>query len=572
MSNADEGEIARGVCPGVETLQALAECELEEAAAELVCHHAGCCDHCASILTAIRRQRAWCMEMLATEVEAGAESDRQVLARVRSRLSSLDPPATARRTEGAAAASNGSSSCGAARLQTANGDAPAATSLPRARAKPGRPRRPGFGVWRIAALVSVPLGSVIAAGLLFPDHVGASADRILEETILRERAWAAEPGVTLHWVVESDVRSRPSWPDGRHRFDIWQQNLADGRSTRLSYHYDPAGSLTAATWQRTDGSTVTWLAGDGGQIHVAPPFRVLEAALPDLPPQLQDSLRAHLRARERSILPRLQNRGMAEYLRRSTDPAATNARVDRVRSAGDQDLYRVRTSRSFPSGHALRRLEQEDFIGTHDFRRYRMLARRFFRDGTVETEDMQWAYFESVRVGSLPTALIEELSAKASAVVTLTPLDVALDALRSQQAQEGTRLSPAATVALRPGSRAALIVQWRVEDGYYLNDQQPSTIAFRFAGGIVVAPGSIQTSGRVTGVAEQAVEIAAAADARSGQHIVDANATIYFCSISGGWCKQSRRALAIQVDVDPRAPEPPAQAEMPILVPLGEER
>jgi hypothetical protein len=126
---------------------------------------------------------------------------------------------------------------------------------------------------------------------------------------------------------------------------------------------------------------------------------------------------------------------------------------------------------------------------------------------------------------------------------------------------------------LSPGETTTLTVRWAVEDGYYMPDNTPSSLAFAPAGGVRVEPGSLETSGRLIGVSEQNAKVVVAEDAPAATNRLKVAAVIYFCSSREQWCKRITRSLELPVTVAARkAGEPPPVLELELPVPLDAER
>ena len=116
-----------------------------------------------------------------------------------------------------------------------------------------------------------------------------------------------------------------------------------------------------------------------------------------------------------------------------------------------------------------------------------------------------------------------------------------------------------------------LTVRWVVEDGYYLDEKTTSSVAFVPAAGLSVAPGKLETTGRVIGTHEQKATLTVSASA-SGRIDLKGNAVIFFCSVREQWCKRVSRTVSVPVRISPDATPPASGLELELPVPRDDER
>jgi hypothetical protein len=369
-------------CVDEVTLQAFSDGELDEARSEVILHHVSTCRACARVLA-----RLCAVGTIAAQELAGADAG----------VGSADVASVGR-------------------VEARLGSAFAA-------------RRSGRSGWVAAAFGAVALLLLLTVPSFNP-AAGASAERILTETILRERAWATQPGRVLHWVIESETHSLRE-PDGRHRVLCWQANGLGDESAYLVRDHDAQGALWSAYWRRTDGSEIRWRRDRQDEVVMIPPTTGLREALPGLSPYLQRGLTAYLALRDVKGSPALETRSFAEDLRHATDPANRESTVQRVHQPGWGDLFHVRTDRRIPeASDGLLRIASDDYIGVADFRRYRLHLARYYADGRVETEDSRWAYFPDTPPADFTANTLEDVIDRAARVVTWSPEDAALEGLR----------------------------------------------------------------------------------------------------------------------------------------------
>jgi len=123
-----------------------------------------------------------------------------------------------------------------------------------------------------------------------------------------------------------------------------------------------------------------------------------------------------------------------------------------------------------------------------------------------------------------------------------------------------------------PGDRGKITVRWVVEDGYYLNPEAPSSIAFSPPPGIKVSPDALETAGKVTGELEQSATIIVDKDARPGRYEVKVAGVLYFCSVREKWCKRTTRSLIAKLAVNRGASAGNKNIDIELVVPLPEEQ
>jgi hypothetical protein len=378
-------------CADRVTLQALLDGELGEARTEMLMQHVQGCGTCAGTLGEVRRLRAHCIGQLGQADEAEAASSHEALARVQSRLSA---------------------------------------------AIAGRPRRPRLQwVW-LAALGTAALFLLLVTPSFVGD-AGASADRILAETIVRERAWATQPNKVLHWMIERDVLNTAA--DGRFVTECWQANGPE-HSSHVAREYDEADRLISAYWRREDGREVRWYSRMQriGEREVGPDVIVivpataeLRASLSSLDTSLHQGLEDYLRLRETSSSPTLQTREFAEKFRRKASPTNPQSVVEKIHSDWG-DLFRIRSERRFsPARNGVLYVVQEDFVRASDFRRYRLRTERHRADGSVETEDSRLTYFDQTSFTEFEAATLQDLMADIPGRVVLSVGEVASLGLRT---------------------------------------------------------------------------------------------------------------------------------------------
>lgn len=127
-------------------------------------------------------------------------------------------------------------------------------------------------------------------------------------------------------------------------------------------------------------------------------------------------------------------------------------------------------------------------------------------------------------------------------------------------------------VALRAGETVALTVRWIVEDGYYLDEATPSSLSFVPPEGVAIDPATIETEGRVVGIAEQQARLSVAAGAKAGRRAVRGDLVLFFCSSREQWCRRLTRQVALAIEVVAERAGPPGPVEIEVIVPLDDER
>lgn len=135
-----------------------------------------------------------------------------------------------------------------------------------------------------------------------------------------------------------------------------------------------------------------------------------------------------------------------------------------------------------------------------------------------------------------------------------------------------TAAEAAGPVALRAGEAVALTVRWVVEDGYYLDEATPSSLSFVAPEGIAVDPATVETEGRIVGIAEQQVRLSVAAGAKAGRRTVRGNLVLFFCSLREQWCRRLTRKVELAIEVVSDRAGPPVPVEIEVIVPLDDER
>lgn len=126
--------------------------------------------------------------------------------------------------------------------------------------------------------------------------------------------------------------------------------------------------------------------------------------------------------------------------------------------------------------------------------------------------------------------------------------------------------------ALLAGESVPLVVRWVVEDGYYLDEDTRSSIAFTGPGDVSIDPPTVETEGRVVGIVEQRAKVTVAADAKPGRRAVRGDLVLFFCSMREKWCKRVTRRLELGLEVVAARAGPASPVELEVIVPLDEDR
>jgi anti-sigma factor RsiW len=391
MDSRQAGSRPGDPCADPVTLQALLDGELDDAQTEVLMQHLLGCEGCAATVGELRRVRACAVEQLgrADDVDLVARGD--ALARVQRRIeTALTGERPVRRHAGWLAA--------------------------------------GLGAAALFLLLVTPT---------FVGDAGASADRILAETIVRERAWATQPNKVLHWLLERDVLNTSA--DGRFVTECWQANGPD-HSSHVAREYDEGDRLVAAYWRREDGREVRWFSrtervGDAEigpeSVLIVPATADLRSGLASLDPSLRQGLEDYLRQREAASSPMQQTRDFAERFRRKASPSNASSLVEKIHSDSG-DLFHIKSEHRYsPARNGLVRLVQEDFIRASDFRRYRFRVERHRVDGSIETEDARLTYFDNTSYSEFEAATLTDLMAEVQGRVALSVRQVAGLGLRS---------------------------------------------------------------------------------------------------------------------------------------------
>lgn len=156
--------------------------------------------------------------------------------------------------------------------------------------------------WRLAAGVAVLAAAIVVTAMTVGRwSVGASAERVLTEARVRERAWRYQSGKLRVQTVEHDLRVAGESP--RHRVTTTWFNNVVGQESYTARSVDPSGQLVGAWWMRTDGWSARFAANGSKTLTLDPPMRDLERLMPGLPAAQRLALEFWLRDRRRQVRP-----------------------------------------------------------------------------------------------------------------------------------------------------------------------------------------------------------------------------------------------------------------------------
>ncbi len=160
----------------------------------------------------------------------------------------------------------------------------------------------GRTVAQLAAGAAV-LAAAILVTAVSVDHwsVGASAERVLTEARVRERAWRYQSGKLRVQTVEHDLRVAGD-PPRRWVTTTWFNNVV-GQESYTARSVDPSGQLVGAWWMRTDGWSARFVANGSKTLTLDPPMSDLERLVPGLPPAQRLALESWRRDRRRQVRP-----------------------------------------------------------------------------------------------------------------------------------------------------------------------------------------------------------------------------------------------------------------------------
>jgi hypothetical protein len=324
--------------------------------------HVPTCARCQAEVAAIDADRALIAALLSAEDIAAARDARAALAAVRRRL--------------------------------AVGDSPA----PRAAAG-----------WRLAPAAAVFAIVALALGVLQRQPLEASAEWLITETQVRQRAWRTRPGKVRVETYDIEV-GEPGQAPRRTRRTTWFSTVP-GEESSITRITTPSADLVSAMWTRTDGWTARFDTSGGPQLSLDPPTADLEALLPTLPAADAEALRFWLRTRAWRVRPGDQATSQAAFLgghasayTRGLGTLVAPPRVQRDRSA-----YRLSftvTPHRSPEQGALMTVE-DTFAGASLTLEHR-LARTVSRQGRL----LEWARHRLVTREDADPALLRQLLAE----------------------------------------------------------------------------------------------------------------------------------------------------------------
>ncbi|MEP7273276.1 MAG: hypothetical protein ABI882_17385, partial [Acidobacteriota bacterium] len=321
---------------------------------ELLMHHLASCPACAEKLRTLSDAKSFCEDQLGSEDEDEEDTSSVILDRAKLNIQSQRPPL--------------------------------------------KPTRFGRSWWRypaIAAAVFVALLSVLFLPSVWR-RAGASAESVLAEAVLRERARAYQPGKVLRWVTESDFTGIAAYPDGRYRTTHWQCNC-DGGLAFLTRRYDQNHELIEAFWHQPNGTEIRFVRAAGDLVEVTPADDELEAAQSTLDGALRRALETYLTRRIDGSRQHLRTQNFADWLRRALTPTDPRSYVKIVDSTDWGRVYHLHIEQDYTSSNSrFVRVVSEQEIAGSTYQRLRVKNTRYRADGSSATDDTRYTEMQEV--------------------------------------------------------------------------------------------------------------------------------------------------------------------------------
>ncbi|HEY7180253.1 MAG TPA: hypothetical protein VIC84_02490 [Blastocatellia bacterium] len=357
--------------------QRLLDEELNPSAAELLLHHLKFCRACAETALRLSHEKSICEEQLGLEDEGEEEFSRQVLARVRLRIEEAR-----------------------------------------------QARRPAHFSRRWPQYAAALILALLVIWLSLWRQTGASAEEVLAEAILRERAKAYQPGKVLYWTLESDYINIPTYADGRYRTLSWQSNC-DGNLAFITRRYDQENRLTQAFWRKPNGAEVRFVQAGGAVVEITPSNDELRAAAPNLEPALRGALEDYLRRREDGGRRQLQGWNV-EWLRKALRTSNHSSTAQLINSPEGGRIYHLRAEMAYkPSPGGFVRVVSEDDIDANTYQRLRVKNTRYRADGAFAIDDTRYSAMKEVSLAEFDANNLNDLIGKSKNIVRLSPTEIA---------------------------------------------------------------------------------------------------------------------------------------------------
>jgi hypothetical protein len=358
--------------------------------AELLLHHLAGCSACAEKIRTLKRFKSFCEDQLGSEDEKEEEQSRAALERTRQRIDAQ-----------------------------------------RSALKPVRPARRWWRYQAIAAVIVLGLLALLYLPSIWRS-VGVSAESVLEEATLRERAKLYQPGKILRWVTESDYQGLPGYPDGRYRIVHWQCNC-DGSLALMTKRYDQSQQMIEAFWHQPDGTEVRFNRAAGDLVEITPGDDELRAALPALDGPRRQAVETYLARRTNAGRQHLRTQNYTDWLRRALTPSDPRSYVKVVETDELGRVYQLHIEHDYkPSTGTFVRVVSEQEIAAGTYQRLRVKNTRYRADGTSSTDDTHYTEMSEVTREDFGANDLTTLMKTAKKLVRLSPEEVA----RREMAEE----------------------------------------------------------------------------------------------------------------------------------------
>jgi len=401
---------SNGACPDALTLGRFVDDDLAGPEARRLVAHVEACPACRNEVERLERLRTFVTVRLGEEDEAAAGSSRSALEQVRlSLLNARHEPAAA----------------------PIGDDSDAADRSPS-----GPPRGPwwraarrrglAFPPWRTVA-AAASLAAVVVSSALVLDRwsVAASAERLLSEAQVVERAWRYQPGKIRVEVVDTTWRHADGRVD-RAVTTLWFNNLP-GQEGYTARRYDAQGRLRAAWWMKTDGWSAQFVGEGVNRLSLDPAIGEVEALVPGLGPEDQAAVRYWLADRQKQVRPLRLAATLAALMSEAGEvaPSQERGRPTLLR-AGPTYILRYPVKRTLADGRRVH-VEHEDTLRVEDLARERSHEREFDANGNLVSEVERRAVSRRDSTIEEFTRLMDEVDGGYPAhwtIVRRTPADI----------------------------------------------------------------------------------------------------------------------------------------------------